>query len=65
MATTRWLAGEGSWEAPSLQGRAVRGDQTSRGGKLGANRLAGEQLDINQHLSFVDMFVIAIQTGVR
>ena len=28
--------------------RAVRGDQASRGRKLGANRLAGEQLDINQ-----------------
>ena len=24
------------------------GDQVGRGGKLGANRLAGEQLDINQ-----------------
>ena len=59
MATTRWPAGEGSWEGPgllregswgqsTLQGRAVRGDQAGRGGKLGANRLAGEQLDINQ-----------------
>ena len=33
---------------PGLQERAVRGDQAGRGGKLGANRLAGEQLDINQ-----------------
>jgi hypothetical protein len=41
-------AGENSWEGPGLQGRAVRGDQASRGGKLGANRLTEEQLDINQ-----------------
>ena len=41
-------AGEGSWEQSSLQGRAVRDDQAGRGGKLGSNRLAGEQLDINQ-----------------
>ena len=48
MATTRWPAEEGSGEAPDLKGRAVGGDQASRGGRLGANRLAGEQLDINQ-----------------
>ena len=41
-------AGEGSWGQSSLQGRAVRGDQDGRGGKLGVNRLAGEQLDINR-----------------
>ena len=56
---TRWPAGEGSWKAPGLKGRtvggdqpcmgrAVRGDQAGRGRKLGANGLAGEQLDINQ-----------------
>ena len=39
---------EGSWRQSTLQGRAVRGDEASRGGKFGANRLAGEQLDINQ-----------------
>ena len=39
---TRWPPQDG------LQGKAVRGDQASRGGKLGTNRLAGEQLDINQ-----------------
>ena len=32
----------------SLQGKAVRGDQSGRGGKLGANRQSGEQLDIKQ-----------------
>ena len=48
-----------SREAPGLQGREiggnqpcrggpVRGSQACRGGQLGANRLAGEQLDINQ-----------------
>ena len=41
-------AREGSWRRSSLQGRAVRGDQADRGGKLGANGLAGDQLDINQ-----------------
>ena len=39
---------EGSWKQSTLQERAVRGDQASRGGKLGANRLAGKQLNINQ-----------------
>ena len=39
-------AREGSWRQSTLQGRAVRGDQASREGKLGANGLAGEQLDI-------------------
>ena len=48
MTTTRWPAGEGSWEAPGLQGRAVERDQACKGGKFGANRLAGEKLDINQ-----------------
>ena len=37
-----------SWRRSILQGRAVRGDQIGREVKLGANRLAGEQLDINQ-----------------
>ena len=52
-------AEEGSWgppglqgrtlgRDPGLQGRAVRGDQACRGWQLGANRLAGEQLGINQ-----------------
>ena len=48
MATTRWPGGKGSWRQSTLQGRAVRGVQAGRGEKLGANRLAGEQLDINQ-----------------
>ena len=48
MDTIRWPAGEGSWGQSSLQGRALRGDQAFRGGQLGGNRLAGEQLDINQ-----------------
>ena len=39
---------KGSWRQSTLQERAVRGDQAGRGGKLGANRLAGERLDINQ-----------------
>ena len=34
IATTRYPAGEGSWELSSLEGRAVRDDQASRGGKL-------------------------------
>nr|KAF6374324.1 hypothetical protein mPipKuh1_009545 [Pipistrellus kuhlii] len=42
----RTLGGGGG--GPGLQGRAVRGDQAGRGGQLGAIRLAGEQLDINQ-----------------
>ena len=39
---------EGSWGQPGLQGKAVRGDQACRGRQLGAIRLAGEQLGINQ-----------------
>ena len=42
------LALEISCEGPGLQGRAVRGDQACRGQQLGTNRLAGEQLSINQ-----------------
>ena len=38
---------EGRWGRSNLQGRAIRCDQAGRGGELGANRLAGEQLDIN------------------
>ena len=41
-------AREGSWRQSTLQGRAVKGDRDGRGGKLGANRLAEGQLDINQ-----------------
>ena len=41
-------AGECSWVGSSLHGRAVKGDQAGRGGKLGANGLAGEQLGMIQ-----------------
>ena len=41
-------AKQGSWKRSTLQGRTVRGDQAGRGGILGANTLAGEQLDIDQ-----------------
>jgi hypothetical protein len=34
--------GEGNWEAPGLQGRAVGGDQACRGEQLGVTRLAEE-----------------------
>ena len=36
------------WTQDGQQGREVGRNQASRGGKLGANRLAGEQLGINQ-----------------
>ena len=56
MAATRWPAGEGSWgvggpglqgradgELSSLQGKAIRGDQASRGGELEANQACRER----------------------
>ena len=48
MVTTRWPAGEGSWEGPGLQGREVGGDQACRGGQLGAIVPAVEQLGVDQ-----------------
>ena len=48
------LQGRAVGGEPRLQGRAVRGDQPCRGGQLRENRLAGEQLGINQSVKGVD-----------